>query len=160
MSLDTISQTRLAAVCPALAAKIQQLADILDPEGVVFRVTQGLRSWADQAILYAQGRTAPGPIVTNAPPGHSWHEFGLAVDIVPMDQIPPQPDWNTSHPVWQQIIQAGEALGLYSGDEFHVRKDEPHFQLTGPLPVSPDDSVRQLYQSQGIEAVWKAAGLQ
>jgi peptidoglycan LD-endopeptidase CwlK len=154
--MDSTSEQRLSQVCPALAAKIHALADTLASTGVVIRVTQGLRTWAEQDALYQQGRTTPGAIVTNAPPGYSWHQFGLAADVVPMD---PLPDWDTTHPVWAQVIATGESLGLYSGDEFHTIKDEPHFQLTGTLPVSPDDETRQLFLMQGMEAVWQEAGL-
>src|SRR5208337_955731 len=158
--MDSISESRLQLVCPTLSDKIQQLAAMLEDEGIVFRVTQGLRSWNDQDKLYQQGRTTPGKIVTNAPAGTSWHNFGLAVDIVPMDQDPPQPDWDTSHPVWQRLIAVGESLGLYSGSEFAHIKDEPHFQLTGSFPVSPNDEVRQIFKDAGMEEIWREAGLQ
>src|SRR5271157_4761898 len=119
--MDTVSEARLQLVCPALSTKTHLLAAMLEDEGIVFRVTQGLRSWNDQQKLWLEGRDVngvvidPTKIVTNAPPGHSWHEFGLAVDVVPMDQEPPQPDWNINHPVWQRLISVGESLGLYSG---------------------------------------------
>ena len=35
----------------------------------------------EQAKVYAQGRTAPGKIVTHAKPGHSNHNFGVAFDV-------------------------------------------------------------------------------
>jgi len=153
--MDSISEARLQLVMPALSDKIHTLATMLETAGVVIRITQGLRTWAEQDALYAQGRTAQGNIVTNAKGGQSWHNFGVAVDFVPMDQIPPAPDWNVNHPVWQQIIKAGESLGLYSGDEFeHVQKDEPHFQLTGRFPVSPDDEARSIYANEGQQAFW------
>src|SRR5262249_52981415 len=41
----------------------------------------GLRSQATQDQLYAQGRTAPGSIVTYAP--YSNHQSGRALDVVP-----------------------------------------------------------------------------
>ena len=41
-----------------------------------------LRTFAEQNALYAQGRTKPGPIVTNAQAGQSYHNYGLALDIV------------------------------------------------------------------------------
>ena len=157
--MDTISEARLQLVCPALSDKIHLLAAMLEDEGIVFRVTQGLRTWAEQNTLYQQGRTTPGPVVTNAPPGYSYHQFGLAVDVVPFDQEPPQPDWNTSHPVWQRIITVGESLGLYSGSAFTHFKDIPHLQLTGSLPVSPNDETRQIFLNVGMEAVWHEAGL-
>ena len=154
--MDSASETRLALVCPALSDKIHQLADEVADDGIFFHVTQGLRTWAEQDALYQQGRTLPGAIVTDAPAGSSWHNYGLAVDVVPMD---PLPDWNASHPIWRRLIAAGEALGLYSGDEFRTFKDEPHFQLTGTFPVSPNDEVRQLFEQDGMEAVWQQAGL-
>lgn len=155
--MDAVSEARLELICPALAAKIRQMADMLKDE-FPFRVTQGLRSWDEQAKLYAQGRTAPGKIVTNAPPGHSYHNFGLAVDVVPMTEL--GPDWNLSHPQWQRLVAVGTSLGLTAGAGFRTFPDYPHFQLTGSLPISPDDEVRQCFLDGGMVAVWKQAGLE
>jgi peptidoglycan L-alanyl-D-glutamate endopeptidase CwlK len=155
VSLDAISLQRLQSVNPVLAGKITQLAEILAPEGLVVRVTAGLRSWAEQDVLYAQGRITPGKVVTNARGGESWHNLGCAVDMVPMDQIPPQPDWNLSHPVWARMVAVGESLGLYSGSEFCSIKDWPHFQLTAPYPIgAPNDEARSIYLAEGAEAFW------
>jgi peptidoglycan L-alanyl-D-glutamate endopeptidase CwlK len=154
--MDAISEQRLAEVCPELAAMVHLLAADLALQNINLRVTQGLRSFEAQNTLYQQGRTTSGEVVTNAPAGHSWHEFGLAVDVVPMD---PLPDWNIAHPVWHQIVTTGESVGLYSGDEFSSIKDEPHFQLTGRFGVSPNDEVRTIYANGGMEAVWREAGL-
>lgn len=162
MAMDAISEQRLSQVCPTLADKIRQLYDMITDEPI--RVTQGMRSWLEQRRLWLQGRDENGNIVdeslivTKAPPGHSWHEFGLAVDVAPFDSEN-RPDWNLSHPVWSQIITSGEALGMYSGDQFHSIKDDPHFQLTGRFPVSPDNEARRILQSAGPRAVWIAAGL-
>lgn len=49
-----------------------------------WQITSGKRLTDQQAALYAQGRTLPGPIVTDAPPGTSAHEFGLAIDVAPV----------------------------------------------------------------------------
>lgn len=160
--MDPSSEKRLAQVCPTLATLIRALSVIITDETI--RVTQGLRTWADQEKVWLQGRDANGKIVdpklivTNAPPGHSWHEFGLAVDVAPFDSQG-KPDWNLNHPVWRKIITAGESLGLYSGDEFCSRKDDPHFQLTGSFPVSPNDLARQVLQNASLKAVWVEAGL-
>ena len=48
----------------------------LAAQGVYVRVVQGLRTWTEQDALYAQGRTAPGKVVTNVRGGYSWHCFG------------------------------------------------------------------------------------
>ncbi len=49
-------------------------------KGHPVRCTDFYRSKGQQAILYAQGRTAPGKKVTNAKPGESPHNFALARD--------------------------------------------------------------------------------
>jgi peptidoglycan L-alanyl-D-glutamate endopeptidase CwlK len=147
-------------VHPKLAGAIRQI-DALAPELDV-QVTQGLRTWAEQDALYAQGRTKPGNIVTHAPGGWSWHNFGLAADLVPEDITPGQPDWNLNHPSWAKLVSLAESLGLVSGAEWHGdREDTPHVQLTGRFPVTPDDEVRAIFKSTGnIVAVWTAAEIQ
>ena len=155
--MDSISEARLQLIYPALAAKIAQLSTMLEADGVMIRVVQGLRSWQEQDNLYAQGRTAPGHIVTNCPGGHSYHNFGLAVDCVPDDPSQPgyQPDWNSSHPTWKDMETKGQSLGLDSGATWRSFPDAPHFQLTGRFPEgAPDDEVRQLFKDGGMQAVW------
>ncbi|MPM42905.1 hypothetical protein SDC9_89577 [bioreactor metagenome] len=49
------------------------------------RVTDGFRSVEEQDKLYAKGRTALGSIITKARGGCSNHNFGLAIDIVPIE---------------------------------------------------------------------------
>jgi len=139
------------------------MATMLLEEGIEIRVVQALRSWAEQAALYAKGRDANGNIVdksqvvTNARPGYSYHNFGLAVDVAPFDGG--IPDWNANHPVWKRIVQVGTSLGLAAGAEWRTFPDYPHFQFTGQLPMSPSDSVRAAYEVGGQEEIWKQTGL-
>jgi peptidoglycan LD-endopeptidase CwlK len=153
--MDTVSEQRLSEVYPGLASKVRQMADTLAAEGTDIRVTQSLRTMAEQEALYAEGRTAPGSVVTDAKPGYSWHNFGLAIDVAPL--TPQGPDWNTSHPVWGRIVAIGTALGMDSGSEWRTFPDWPHFQLTGRFPVSPNDEARAILASGGVQAVWQAA---
>lgn len=96
------------------------------------------RSPEEQAILWAQGRTKPGHIVTNAKPGKSKHNVlaangapsAEAFDIVPLRNG--KPIWGTSGDdleVWQIIGSHGVAVGLkwYGAPDapFH---EFPHFQ--------------------------------
>lgn len=159
--MDSASEKCLSLICPALAAKIRTQAEMLKLEGITFRVTQGLRSCNEQAKLYAQGRTTAGKVVTNAQAGHSWHNFGMSVDIAPDDPTLAgfQADWDLKHPVWKRMVAVGESLGLVSGSEWRTFPDWPHFQLTGSFPVSPNDEVRQIFADGGMEALWKEAGL-
>ena len=169
--MDTTSESRLEIVHPKLAGLIRQLNDTCTAAGHPLRVIQGLRSWNDQLALWAKGRTqnADGSwtvtdrsqVVTDAPPGSSWHNFGLAVDVCPsaIADGPFAPDWNISHPIWSLLISTGEGLGMFSGSCFHHLTDNPHFQLTGKFPVSPDDEVRQLFRDGGMNAIWEEAGI-
>ena len=166
--MDAISEISLKDVYPPLAAKVRQMANMLVQENFMIRVTQGLRSWSQQDALYAQGRTAPGKIVTNCPGGYSYHNFSLAVDCVPSVggvDTTYAPDWNADHPSWKRMEAVGQSLGLVSGATWRSFPDAPHFQLTGRFPEgAPDDEVRQLFKDGGAQAVWdevsKSLGLE
>jgi len=121
-------------------------------QGIAILITCTLRSMEEQAALYAQGRedTAKvnelrklagmpplGPengIVTNARPGYSLHNFGLAFDVVPLDGG--KPIWNSSHPVWQRIGNNGKAVGLEWAGEWKRFREYPHFQYTSGLTLA------------------------
>lgn len=157
--MDSISLARLQDVHPKLREKIERMAVILEAEQLEFRVVQAFRTWAEQETLYAQGRTAPGEIVTRCRGGYSWHNFGLAVDCVPSKFPPGQPyapDWRNDHPDWKRMEAVGQTLGLEVGAMWRTFPDAPHFQLHHPFPVSPDEHVRQLFQSSGLQAIWDA----
>ena len=157
--MDSVSEARLSLIWPILADKIRTMAMMLEQEGIVIRVVQGLRSWSEQDSLYAQGRTKPGQIVTNCKGGDSWHNFGMAVDCVPSQFGPDQPytpDWNDNHPLWKRMEAVAASLGLTVGAEFRTFPDNPHFQLTGQFPVGkPDGEVQQVFKNAGMEGVWK-----
>lgn len=161
--MDANSELRLELVNPKLAALIRKMAAQLESEGIAIRVTQGLRSWTEQLGLWQKGRDGfgnivnPALVVTKAPPGHSYHNFGLAVDVAPFaGNIP---DWNVNHPAWKRMVEVGESLGLTSGATFRSFPDYPHFQLTGTYPASPTDEVRQAFKDHGTVALWEQAGL-
>src|ERR1019366_7994694 len=100
--MDPTSETRLSEVFPKLARQIRELAGELAGKRITIRVGQGLRTWAEQQSLWQEGRDGNGnviddaKVVTNARPGYSWHNFGLAVDVCPFDNG--IPDWNRAHP--------------------------------------------------------------
>ncbi len=120
--------------------------------GIAILITCTLRSMEEQAALYAQGREEVtkvnelrrlagmpplGPenrIVTNARPGYSLHNFGLAFDVVPLDGG--KPIWNSSHPVWQRIGNNGKGVGLEWAGEWKRFREYPHFQYTCGLTLA------------------------
>src|SRR5690242_2324462 len=98
------------------------LDDVKDA-GLDVRVTQTLRTMDQQAALYAQGRTLPGPIVTKAMPGQSAHSWGCAFDVCFGG---PEP-FSDKHP-WAQIGAIGKSVGLAWGGDFKSITDRPHFE--------------------------------
>jgi peptidoglycan L-alanyl-D-glutamate endopeptidase CwlK len=97
--------------------------------GLDVRVTHTLRTMDEQARLYAQGRTLPGPVVTRAKPGQSPHNYGMAFDFCFAGKVPFPPE---SDPRWLKAGQLGEAIGLSwggpngKGDKFTF--DRPHLE--------------------------------
>jgi|ERR1700679_1243934 len=150
--MNGISLSRLALVHPALRYRVTNFLTALpfDTE-----VTQGLRTWAEQDALYAQGRTVPGIIVTNARGGYSMHNMGGAIDIVPEDITPGQPDWNLNHPAWKTILQMALKFGLAEGAQWAEDVDSPHLYLQ-ELPATPTDQMRSDFSAGGLPQVWAA----
>lgn len=96
--------------------------------GLDVLVTCTRRDLTEQAALYAIGRTRPGKKVTNAKPGSSAHNFGLAMDVVPM--LHGKPVWEFPDPLWTKVGALGQEAGLQwygaPGSEFC---EAAHFQL-------------------------------
>ena len=150
MLTDT-SLARLHDVHPELMRRIVKL-DVLLP-ALSIQVTQGLRTFSQQDILYAQGRTTPGNIVTNVRGGMSAHNYAYAADLVPEDVIPGQPDWNVNSPAWQRMLAAAPAVGLAEGAKWRTFPDNPHFYLA-ELPANPTDQMYTTFLNGGLQAVW------
>ena len=162
--LRRVEQERLACIAPELARRIRVMIATAEAEGLDLFVVSGLRDISEQTRLFAQGRTQPGPIVTHAPAGQSWHNFGLAVDLAPMNTIG-KLVWNTAEPAWNRLGQYGEAQQLEWGGRWpQPKRDLPHLQLRGRLD-SIDEAASayhrgtETHPSGGLPAVWAAAGL-
>ena len=119
------------ALADAIRPLCLQFLDRCTAQGFPVFVTQTRRTMDEQAALYAQGRTTPGKVVTNAKPGTSAHNFGLAFDIawrtaeggVTWDA--PEPDG------WEMVGAIGTDLGLVWGGDFSRFPDRPHFEMAG-----------------------------
>ena len=146
--MNDASRRRLTKVHPELATRITTLLDILTQHGLTVEVVQGLRTFAEQDALFAQGRSRPGPVVTRARGGQSNHNYGLAVDMVPFNNG--QPNWNAPLGVWTTIGTEAEKLGLEWGGDWKKFVDKPHVQLPG-LSVGECFS---LFKRGGLDAVW------
>lgn len=111
--------------------------------GVPILITQGLRTIAEQEALYAQGRTKPGSIVTNAKGGTSYHNYGLAIDFALLLPDGKQVSWDLKRDGdsdkvadWTEVVQEAKSLGFEWGGDFVSITDAPHFQMTFGLTTS------------------------
>src|ERR1043166_9008344 len=87
-------------------------------------VVQTFRSFEEQEALYAKGRFRPGPVVTHARAGYSWHNFRRAFDVCFLRGT--DITWNGP---WADIAQIGREIGLtWGGDWDQGKQDRPHFE--------------------------------
>lgn len=101
-------------------------------EGIEVAITATFRDNEYQNQLYAQGRTAPGKIVTNAKGGQSMHNYHVAFDFVPLTNG--KPDW-ASLSLFNKCGAIAKSLGLEWGGDFKSIVDRPHCQLTEGLTL-------------------------
>lgn len=102
----------IADLRPEFRSKVLLWDQDMQTAGLDSLITCALRTGPEQDALYAQGRTAPGPIVTKARAGQSAHQFGLAIDFVIMANG--KPDWSGDSPAWDKAIELAEARGMQS----------------------------------------------
>ena len=114
---------------------------------LTIKVISTLRSWEEQQKIYNQGRTTPGPIVSNAKPGSSIHNWGCAFDCgvfrngeyldgaIKKDangkDIPDEVKRKLAQDTHIEISKIGKSLGLTWGGDWINIKDLPHYQYTG-----------------------------
>lgn len=100
--------------------------------GIDILITSTYRDIESQNALYAQGRTRPGRIVTNAKGGQSFHNYCVAFDTVPV--VHGKPDWDNED-LWLSIGHIGKTCGLDWAGDWRSFKESPHFQFTGGLTL-------------------------
>lgn len=135
MSLDPRSEKSIASCHPsaqsAFRAFVAEAQALAAQRGLDYKVICGLRSWEEQERIYAQGRTAPGKIVTKARPGSSMHNFGLAIDMGVfrgkdyLDETEPK----TADAFHREAGKLAEKHGLRWGGFFKTIYDAPHYEL-------------------------------
>ena len=105
------------------------------------RFAYTLRTCAEQDGLYAQGRSKPGSIVTNAKGGQSYHNYGLAIDIVLLVDKDKNGSFETASwdlktdfdgdgkSDWMEVVSIFKRYGYEWGGDWKF-VDAPHFQKT------------------------------
>lgn len=129
---DEISENRLMSLHPLVryrALNAYREAVQITPVGIHPFITEGLRSFERSNELYAQGRTRPGKIVTNAKAGQSMHNYGLAFDFViqllPSGKLSWSVDGN-----WRKCADVFKKHGFAWGGDWKNFKDYPHLEMS------------------------------
>jgi peptidoglycan L-alanyl-D-glutamate endopeptidase CwlK len=150
--LDLVRRIDIDQLYLPFVEQVLEVVAACRARGADYFAVSGYRSDEEQARLYNQGRTTPGPVVTQARPGQSAHNFGLAVDFVRdgyLDRAGLQPDWRPE----SYDVLGEEALrrGLAWGGSW-AKPDRPHVQW----PVSSEGLVelRAPKEAGGLSAVF------
>ena len=132
-------------------------------------VFEGFRSWKRQKELYESGRAMDytnnsgyvvvdkKKILTNAQPGQSFHNYGLAADLV-FDGNPQTQrvdwDWSNTKP-WAVMGREVVKYGFEWAGSWKAFPEAPHIQLAFGHTIQ---EVAQLYQEGGLAKVWADLG--
>lgn len=141
---DKLSIPRIEGLHPKLRQEVANAIVALEcnalPRNAAIRIVQGLRTIEQQNDLYAQGRTKPGKIVTNAKGGSSFHNYGLAIDFAILYDKDKNGtfetlSWDTALDYdkngiidWQAVVNNFKNLGYEWGGDWRTFKDLPHIQ--------------------------------
>ncbi len=122
----------LSDLVPIVAKKAFEFIRLCKEAGIDVLITSTYRDMESQTALYAQGRTTPGNIVTNAKAGESYHNWHVAFDFVPMKFG--KCIWNDIG-LFKQCGDIAKTIGLeWAGDWVHF-KEYAHCQYTGGLTL-------------------------
>jgi len=120
--------TDLQALHPYFRDKINQLIAACAAKGITLAVVESYRTIAKQNEYKGMGRK-----YTNSKGGRSKHQYGLAVDLVPI--VDSVAVWDDAA-LWKKIGVTGERLGLRWGGRWRKPYDPGHFEWTGGLTTS------------------------
>lgn len=119
---------------PIVREKAQLFESACASQGIDILIYCTFRSGEEQNVLYAQGRTAPGKIVTNARAGESFHNWNLAFDWVPV--VGGKPQWADTALYLKAGIIA-ESVGLeWAGRWKGSLRETAHCQYSGGLKIA------------------------
>lgn len=136
----------LSLIDPELRARLETVIDRMRTEyGHNVKVVEGYRTPDRQQSLFAQGRTAPGPVVTWTQ--NSLHSEGLAVDVIVDGSYAP-------HEGYRRLARIAAEEGL----ETLGPRDPGHLQLPRQLAdgageARPTPRIAQVDRPATLEAV-------
>ena len=147
---DKITLDRIKLMHPALRKEVTEIYDqicIALTGSAICRFSYTFRTFKEQDELYAIGRTKPGKKVTNAKRGQSYHNYGLAFDIVLLIDSKgtgkfDKASWETNVDFdkdgrvdWYEVVTICKRYGWEWGGDWKFT-DMPHFQKTFGLSIA------------------------
>jgi peptidoglycan L-alanyl-D-glutamate endopeptidase CwlK len=118
----------LRALHPFFRDRIVQLIELCKNKGIDLAVVETFRTHAKQHEYKSMGKK-----YTNSSAGRSRHQYGLAVDVVPM--VDSTAVWDNVV-LWRKVGVIGEKIGLRWGGRWRKPFDPGHFEWTGGLTSS------------------------
>ena len=140
---------------PRLQEKAAELKKTCSDRGYKIEIGESFRSAAEQDALYAQGRTKPGSIITNAP-GSSYssqHQWGIAFDFYKNVSGHAYDD----DAFFQRVGDIGKSLGLGWGGDWSGFVDRTHLYL--PDWGSTTARLKEQYGNfENFRSSWEKSG--
>jgi peptidoglycan L-alanyl-D-glutamate endopeptidase CwlK len=144
--MSRLSTTNL--LYPPFARRLVKGLKAANAAGIPLEIFETYRTFERQGELYAQGRSAPGKIVTRARSGRSWHNYGIATDLVL--KIDGKWSWEHEH-LYVKAAPYLESCGLQWLGREPKFMELVHYQLPVELSIY---EVEALYRDKGLIAFW------
>lgn len=136
MSRDTkLLHPKLRSLIPVILEECKQ-------QGLNVLITDCFRTQPEQDALYAQGRTAPGGIVTNARYPDSAHCWGVAFDFC---RNVKGLEYDNSDCFFTKVAVIAKKHGLEWGGDWKRFVDRPHLQLPEFMPNNSTSWLKNTY---------------
>lgn len=144
---DSKSNDVISKLHPKIRTRTADFVNDLKQQGISYRLYSGYRTFDEQAALYGKGRTGTELIsagvdkkyskptekkVTNAKPGTSYHNYGLATDGVQI--VNGKAKWfetKQGQPLTgdeKKIVDTAAKYGFYWGGNISSIYDTPHLE--------------------------------
>ena len=141
---------------PWLRYKVKRWIKKCNKKGLKVIITEGLRTVKRQDELYAQGRTAPGPIVTYAQGAwmSSQHQWGIAVDFTNSDDpATKEIERVYNEKVMRKMAKLAKSEGLGWGGDWKKPVDTPHIYLK-KWGATPDKLISKYHTLDAFKKTW------
>lgn len=163
MNADKVTIERIELLHPSIREEVKRIYIEICEElsgKAICRFAYTLRTFAEQNILYAQGRNGDKrPKVTNAKGGESAHNYGFAIDIVLLKDKDGNgtfetASWETNVDFdgdgvadWIEVVKIFKKYGWEWGGDWKFT-DMPHFQK---LPFSISECLHRYTSGQLVQ---------